>query len=258
MSDSTLSSIIPQLLPFRVSGRLARVLERALGIDQIEDVYASLRAIPGKTLIAERLLRHFEVTERVSEKDLQHIPRKGPSVVVVNHPFGILEGAILLTVLTRLRADVKFLANGVLEAIPEIRDFMIPVDPLGGPNASWSNHAGMRKSIEFLSAGGLLVIFPAGEVSHFHWRTRSITDPKWNPAISRMLAIANRRTRGISVIPAHVGGSNSLLFQAAGLVHPRLRTMMLGRELINKGRANVELRFGSPIAADKLLAIPIQ
>jgi putative hemolysin len=102
----------------------------------------------------------------------------------------------------------------------------------------------------------LLAIFPAGEVSHFQWKERSITDPKWNPAIARMLAIASRRAQGISVIPVYVEGSNSLLFQAAGLVHPRLRTIRLGRELLNKRRANVEIRIGSPIDAEKLLAIP--
>jgi len=43
-----------------------------------------------------------------------------------------------------------------------------------------------------------------------------------------MLAMAKRRTPGISVVPVYVEGRNSLLFQAAGLVHPRLRTVPVG------------------------------
>jgi putative hemolysin len=209
-----------------------------------------------ETPLAERLLKHLEITERVSQNDLERIPRHGPVLVVVNHPFGILEGAVLLTLITRLRSDVKFLANGILEAIPEIRNLLIPVDPLGGEKVARNSHTGVRNAVEFLAAGGLLVIFPAGEVSHFQWKERSITDPKWNPAIARMLAIASRGAQGISVIPVYVEGSNSLLFQAAGLVHPRLRTVMLGRELLNKRRATVEVRIGNPVAAEKLLAIP--
>jgi putative hemolysin len=254
--DTTFSSVIPNLLPFRVPSRIEAVLEHTLGVNQLERVYATLRAMTDETPIAERLLQHLEITERTSQKDLERIPRQGPVLLVVNHPFGILEGAVLLTLLSRIRSDVKFLANGILKAIPEIRERLIPVDPLGGEGAARSNCVGLRKSVEFLAGGGVMVIFPAGEVSHFQWRERSITDPKWNPAIAKLLAIASRRARGISVIPVYMEGSNSLLFQAAGLVHPRLRTIMLGRELLNKKRASVEVRIGSPIAAEKLLAIP--
>ncbi len=255
MSDTTFSSVVPRLLPFRVPSRIERVAGRALGIGELEGLYTTLRARSDETPIAERLLKHLEITERVSRKDLERIPRVGPALLVVNHPFGILEGAVLLKLLSQIRSDVKFLANGILEAVPEIRNLLIPVDPLGGAGATL-NRTGMRKAIEFLSGGGLLVIFPAGEVSHFQWRQRSITDPKWNPATARMLAIASRQTKDISVVPVYVEGSNSLLFQAAGLVHPRLRTIMLARELLNKRRANVEVRIGSPVAAGKLLAIP--
>jgi putative hemolysin len=255
VSDTIFSSAVPRLLTFRVPGRMEGVVERALGIAELAGLYTTLRAQRDETPIAGRLLKHLEITERVSQKDLERIPRLGPALLVVNHPFGILEGAVLLTLLSWIRSDVKFLANGILEAIPEIRNLLIPVDPLRDAGAT-SNHTGMRKAIEFLAAGGLLVIFPAGEVSHFQWRERSIADPKWNPAIARMLAIASRRAQGISVIPLYVEGSNSLLFQAAGLVHPRLRTVMLGRELLNKRRATIEVRIGSPVAAEKLLAIP--
>lgn len=255
MNDTIFSSIVPKLLPFRVPGRIETVAERAFGISELAGLYTTLRAKSDETPIAERLLKHLEITGRVSGRDLEHVPRFGPTLLVVNHPFGILEGAVLLTLLSRVRSDVQLLANGILEAIPEIRNLLIAVDPLRDAGATL-NHTGMRKAIEFLAGGGLLVIFPAGEVSHFQWKERSITDPKWNPAIARMLAIASRRTKDISVVPVYVEGSNSLLFQAAGLIHPRLRTVMLGRELLNKRRANVEVRIGSPVAADKLLAIP--
>jgi putative hemolysin len=255
VSDTIFSPVVARLLPFRIPSRIERMVERVLAIGELAGLYAALRAKSDETPIAGRLLKHLEITERVSRKDLERIPRLGPTLLVVNHPFGILEGAVLLTVLLRIRSDVKILANGILETIPEIRNLLIPVDPLGDAGATL-NHTGMRKAIEFLSGGGLLVIFPAGEVSHFQWRQRSITDPKWNPAIARMLAIASRQTKDISVVPVYVEGSNSLLFQAAGLVHRRLRTIMLARELLNKRRANVEVRIGSPVAAGKLLAIP--
>jgi putative hemolysin len=256
VSDTAFSAVIPNLLPFRVPGTIEAVLGYTLGINRLEGVYNKLRAMTDEAPIAARLLQHLEVTVRTSEKDQDHIPRQGPVLLAVNHPFGILEGAVLSTLLARVRPDVKFLTNGILQTIPDLRERLIAVDPMGGAGAARSNCAGVRQAVEFLADGGLLVIFPAGDVSHFQWRERSITDPKWNAGIARLLSIANRRVHDISVLPVHVEGSNSLLFQAAGMVHPRLRTMMLVRELLNKRGASVAVRIGSPIAAEKLLAIP--
>jgi putative hemolysin len=129
-------------------------VEHALGIDRLAGVYTTLRAMSDETPLAERLLKHLEITERVSQNDLERIPRHGPVLVVVNHPFGILEGAVLLTLIIRLRSDVKFLANGILEAIPEIRNQLILVDPLGGEKVARNNHTGVRNAVEFWQVVG--------------------------------------------------------------------------------------------------------
>lgn len=250
------TSVLPKLLAFPIPRPLEGALERILGIREMESVYATLRAMDQERPISERLLQHLEVTHRVSEKDLEHIPRKGPAVVVVNHPFGILEGAVLTTILRGVRFDVKFLANDVLAGIPELSELLIPVDPMGSANAVRHNPIGLRQSLNFLGDGGMLVVFPAGEVSHFRWRGRSISDPPWSPSVARIIEITSRRRAGLSVIPAYVEGANSALFQVLGLLHPRLRTALLARELLNKRQRHVKVRVGSPIAAEKLLAIP--
>ena len=252
MYDAVFDSVIPDLLPFRVPERLQRFLRRATGIGRVEEIYGELRAMDNAAPIAERLLRHLEVSVRVASRDLEHIPRTGPVVVVVNHPFGILEGAALASLLLRVRPDVRFLANGILTAVPELREMVIPVDPFGAR----SNVRGSRKAVDFLAQGGAVVIFPAGAVSHFQWKERSITDPKWSPAVAKIVALAARRAESLTVVPAYVEGANSVLFQAAGVVHPLLRTLLLGRELLNKRRTAVEVRMGAGIAAGKLLAIP--
>jgi putative hemolysin len=174
----------------------------------------------------------------------------------VNHPFGILEGAVLATILPRVRPDTRFMANRILSALPEMRDLLVSVDPMGGKSAKRGNRAGLRQSIEHLENGGLLVVFPAGEVSHFQWRKRVVTDPQWSPTIARMIEIAARRGSALRIVPAFVEGSNSFLFHAAGMLHPRLRTALLARELFNKRNGRVEVRFGSPIESEKLLSIP--
>jgi putative hemolysin len=256
VTNASQISVLPRLLAFPIPRPIEAALERVLGVRDVTAVYNSLRSANDGRGITERLLHHLEVTHRVAEKDLDHIPRSGAAVLVVNHPFGILEGAVLTTLLSGIRRDVKILANGVLTAIPEIRDLIISVDPTAGASAVRSNGGGLRQSLDFLAAGGLLVVFPAGEVSHFQWNQLSIVDPPWNPAVARVLAMAARLAPSLTIVPVHIQGANSSLFQFLGLFHPRLRTAMLARELLNKRRANVSVRIGSAIAVDKLLEIP--
>jgi putative hemolysin len=222
---------------------------RLLGLHQID-----LLLRPGDDVqpIPERLLHRLAVTCRLAEQDVRHIPPSGPVVIVANHPFGILEGAVLATVLMRVRPDVRFLVNSLLSAVPEIQDLLIPVDL----TAAHHNSAGLRQAIGFLHGGGCLVVFPAGEVSHFQLRDRAVTDSQWHTAVARMIEIAARKGTAVSVVPIYIEGSNSLWFQTLGLIHPRLRTMFLARELLNKRNRPVELRIGSPIASRKLLEIP--
>ena len=256
MVHSNLNSVLPNLFGFPLPAAVEGALERVLGIRDIRKVYGQLTAGTDERPIAEKLLQFLDVEYSASERDFDHIPRKGAAVMVVNHPFGVLEGAVLATLLSRVRSDVKFLANGILTAIPEIRDLLIPVDPTGHASATQTNPRGLRKALRFVEQGGLLVIFPAGEVSHFQWKQRGVTDPRWSAAVARVLEMAGSRAPEMVVIPAYVNGANSVLFQLIGLLHPRLRTAMLARELLNKRRAKVEIRAGNAIPISKVLAIP--
>ncbi|MBN9656741.1 MAG: lysophospholipid acyltransferase family protein [Acidobacteria bacterium] len=251
VATSTLQPAISTLLP--LPPPLRRLAAKALAFDRVEQTYAELRSGGDGRPFLQRLLDRLEVDCRVADRDLAQVPRSGPAVLVANHPFGILEGAVLATVLRNLRPDVRFLANGILGVFPEVREMLLSVDPMG--SAVRRNASPLRQAIEFLQGGGLLVVFPAGEVSHFQWRQRAVTDPEWNPAIARIIEICARRGVNVPVVPAYVEGRNSLLFQAAGVLHPRLRAALLARELFNKQRHGLDLRIGSPIEAVKLLAI---
>jgi len=202
----------------------------------------------------ERLLEIMEVTFSASPADLKHIPRTGPAVIVANHPFGLLEAVVLATVVRQIRTDVKILANDVLQRIPELRDLLIPVDVLGG--SARANVGGLRRAVRFLNEGGPLIVFPAGAVSHFHWRERASVDPPWNAAVVRMIRLASKTGATPAVVPVFVPGANSPSFHAAGWLHPSLRTALLARELFNKKRRQVELRVGHAVPCSKLAAMP--
>ena len=223
---------------------------RIPGMSELRAIYGRIQAPRDEISIGGRLLTELRISYQASAQDLSNIPKSGPAILVLNHPMGLLEGAVLMEVLRSIRGDVKFLANGILASIPELREWVISVDVMG--NAVRDNIAGMRQAVAHVASGGLLVVFPAGEVSHFQLRRMAVSDGEWHPSVARLVSMAKRRRTGVKIVPAFVSGANSWLFQAAGLLHSRLRTALLVRELLNKRESTVELRVGSAIAAERL------
>src|SRR5689334_4036952 len=122
-----LDAVLPRLLPFPLPAAGRSLVAKLLGLDEIGRIYEALQTIPGET-IADRLLTLLSVRCAIDDVDLLRIPRTGPAILTANHPFGILEGAVLASLLRRVRPDARFLANGLLATIPELRDLVIPVD----------------------------------------------------------------------------------------------------------------------------------
>ena len=237
LSQTVRSAALPPGFPAAL-GRAASLL---LGFDKAGRAYETVRAAGDARHLFERLLEFIEVTYSATPADLQQFPRKGPAVIVANHPFGILEAVVLATVVRQIRPDVKILASELLQTIPELSGLLVP---------------GLPHAMQFLNEGGLLIVFPAGAVSHYQWSERASVDPPWDAAIAQMITLAAKTGRPPVVVPVFVPGSNSLAFHAAGMVHPGLRTALLARELFNKQRAAVELRVGRAVSFEKLAALP--
>jgi putative hemolysin len=142
------------------------------------------------------------------------------------------------------------MANSFLDRIPALREHSIFVDPFGGDSATRANIRGIRQSIEWVRNGGMLVIFPAGEVSHVTFGEPRVVDPAWSSTVARII-----RKTGAPALPVYFDGRNSALFQIAGLIHPRLRTVMLPRELLRRRGKILPMRIGSPIAFSRLREI---
>jgi putative hemolysin len=235
--------------PFsRLPAPLAHTVSRLLRIDQLENLYDQARSRPA---FFSGLLEELEVETRVSPADLERIPASGPVIALSNHPFGILDGALLTELLGRVRSDVRVLTNRVLGQLPELAPFCFFIDPFERQESRRANGRALKQAIDHVREGGLLLVFPAGEVSHFDLRLRAIRDPEWMSTAARLVRITGAKT-----VPILVRGANSLKFQMLGMVHPRLRTAALPAELLNKRGQTVEVLIGSPIEASRLETMP--
>jgi putative hemolysin len=201
----------------------------------------------------ENLLAEMRVELRVDAADTARIPATGPVVVVANHPFGMLDGAVLAVLLTRVRPDVKVMTNYLLRDVPELARHCIFVDPFQGDVNSSGIHVNrraIREALAWLQQGGMLAIFPAGEVSHWQFPQGEIADPVWNDMAARLI----RRT-GAAALPLYFCGRNSVSFHLFGMIHPRLRTAFLLQEFLHQEGRTVEVRVGGEIPGDSMAGI---
>src|SRR6185437_8953407 len=224
-----------------------RALLAAPGISRLIRLRDDAKNFEDPFAFVDVALRELQVQLDLPSFEEERIPATGPVIITSNHPYGGLDGLMAMATIGRRRRDLKILVNPELAQLDAIGSLMIPVDPFGGPQSKRANVAGMRKAVRWLEDGGALMIFPAGEVSHLHLRTLSISDPPWSTTSARLI-----RMSGAPVVPMYFGGANSALFQLAGIVHPKLRTLLLPHELGNKLGARVPVRLGQPLAPAKL------
>lgn len=223
-------------------------MEHLLAFPRLNKAYADARQQSDDRSFFDKALDTLGVAYDLPADDLRRLSQvTGPAIIVANHPFGGIEGLILSSLLTSLRCDVKFMANHLLGIIPEMRDLIISVHVFNGKDSVSRNIRPLRECINHVRNGGMLVVFPAGTVSHLDIQNGAVSDPFWSTTIARLV-----RKTGAPVMPLFFHGMNSAWFQLAGLVHPLFRTALLPNELLNKRRRVIQMRIGSPIPFERL------
>jgi len=200
--------------------------------------------------IFEKVLSALEIRLDVPDGEWERIPESGALLVAANHPTGILDGAIAAAICLRRRHDVRILVNHLLPVHEAVEPWLIRVDPYGRDGSVEANRGAMRQAVRWLKQGGVLIVFPAGDVSRIHWKHWAIEDPDWNPSIARLI-----RAGGAAALPVHIRAGNSPVFHLLGAVHARLKTVMLPFEMLNKRGAVVRVRVGKPVPLRKLASL---
>lgn len=190
---------------------------------------------------ADHLLENMNITIDVAPEQLENIPKEGGFVLVSNHPFGGIEGVMLLSAIAKVRPDFKVMANFILSHIPNLKECFFAVNPFE-KNPEWkSSVGGIKGAIQHIAAGNGLGVFPAGEVSRYHGHDYP-EDLPWSTSIARII-----KNAGVPVIPVFWEGRNSRLFYAVDKIHSMLGTARLTKELINKHDTCFNLQIGKPI-----------
>lgn len=221
---------------------LAAMTMKIAGLDKLNELYDRLADYKGVEF-SDKVLEFLEITLNVNTSALENIPKEGGVVITSNHPFGGLDGLAALSILGKVRKDVKILTNFILSKVPNVSDHFIPINTtyafgkFTAPTIS-----GLRQAEEHLLKGGLLVIFPAGEVSSWNNQGKVVEDAEWMTYISRQV----RRSK-CPVIPMYFHGKNSKYFQWLGRISTKLSDLRFTGEIFDKKGKEIKVRIGSVI-----------
>lgn len=226
-----------------------RWIEKLLGLTTLERFHETLQALPSSTSFPRRVLDIMQIRIDCNEENRARIPATGPLAVVANHPYGAVEGLGLLETIRTVRPDVKVLANFILSRIPELREDMIFVNPFSSSHSMGYNIHALRQALNWIKEGHALIIFPAGEVASYAPGTFRVREAPWHTHTITLIRKADPQTR---ILPVYIPGKASLFFHLLGKIHPRLRTLLLPREMLRLQKHSLALHIGHPIDALQL------
>lgn len=230
--DSVLDDLWPQAKPAPWQKNL---LKKLLHEEEFQQFAADHRHLKGLDMV-EQVLEHLDILCTIPAHDLEQIPAHGPLIVIANHPTGTLDGLALLYAVSRVRRDVKVVTNRMLTHLAPLSSLFIPVDNMGGRTAKSS----FTLMEQHLQNGGVLIFFPAGEVSR---PTRTgIRDKKWQPGFIKLAG----KFRA-PLLPVHIHARNSLLFYASTLLSPDLSMLLLMQQKFRRRHSRLPVKIGQQI-----------
>lgn len=228
--------------------RFAGLLMRILGIDKLNILYDKAADSEG-AMFASCLLDELQCDCQIGHAErLQQLP-KGAFITISNHPYGSLDGIMLVDLIGSRRTDFKVMVNEILALVEPLTPSFITVTPTGNTKQSIhaTNLAGIREVLNHIREGHPMGFFPSGAVSDYHPREHAISDRQWQDSLIRLIQKAE-----VPVVPIRFYDRNSRFFYFLGLISWRIRVLRLPRELLwQRGRMQ-RIDVGEVISVDKL------
>ncbi len=223
-------------------------VEKLTGRDYLQNIYNQLHEeTPNPFDVWENALDKLDIKMDFDHSQLEKAPRQGPVIFVANHPFGVVDGAIMCHLVTRVRRDYFLLVNEVLSHEPIMKGHLLPVDFRGNDEALATNLETKERTTERLRNGEALAIFPSGGVATSMKFFGEVREFPWR----RFICTRIHETE-CTVVPLYFHGRNSRLFQFVSKFSMNLRLGLLLHEIMNKRGKTIRIEIGDPITYDEM------
>ena len=249
MKDSLISiEDIKKIHPiFRKSygDKLARFVMKAAGLHNVNRIYDCAKHEKGTDIEDIMIDKGIGAIRAVHNIDVLRQFDGKPFITVSNHPYGHIDGIMLIGEVAKVRTDFKVMVNWMLAMIDIMEDHFIGVNPYSsGSLAERSSTSGVKECIQHLKAGHPLGFFPAGAVSKT--KINRIEDREWQSGVIKLIQKAK-----VPVVPVYISGNNSWFFNFLDIVNWRLRSVRLCHELNTKKGKTIHMTFGEPISVEE-------
>lgn len=184
----------------------------------------------------EQVLEYFNISYSARNVEKERIPTEGKLVIIANHPIGSLDALALIKLVSEVRRDIKVVANEMLMALPPLHSMLLPVNNIQGGTPKEN----IQKIQNHLQAEGIVIVFPAGEVSRL--RPQGIRDTKWRSGFLRIAKQAKA-----PILPVFIDGKNSRVFYGLSMLYKPLAAMLLVKEMFKQKRNHLPMRIGEVI-----------
>lgn len=180
------------------------------------------------------------------------IPSKGSLIIIANHAFGVVDGVIMCSLLTKIRQDYKIITHKVLRQAEAVKEKIIPIDFAPTKEALFTNIESRKESKKILNDKGVILIFPSGQIATKQKlkRNTKATDHEWK-LFTAKLAL---RTHS-PVLPMFFEGQNSELFHIANKMGQTFRYSLMMYELKRRIGKTIKVHVGKVIPYKKIKEI---
>ena len=169
---------------------------------------------------------------------------EGAFITVSNHPYGGLDGIILIDMIAGIRPDYRLMVNKMISRMKTVKSNIISVSPVDDNNNrdTGTNARAIRETLTHLHTGHPAGFFPSGAVSDFSLKELRIRDREWQESILRII-----RSVKVPIVPIRFFDINSPFFYFLGIINWKIRLLRMPSELFNKRNQEPRIAIGSII-----------
>ena len=217
-----------------VSNAIIRCLEKVTGQPIVEKLYFdyvndNLNPEYFWSDALDRLRIKLDVRKDIYNGVLASIPSTGRVVAIANHPYGVIDGLALCSIMAEARQDYKIITHRVLRQAPAVMDKILPIDFDETEAALKTNLESRRQALKHLKHGGAIIIFPAGAISLSPNIVGAASDEPWKSFVAKLAMQPDTTT-----VPFYFEGRNSALFQIARKISLTLGYSLMFREICKR------------------------
>ena len=234
-SDSKLLTKLPSFVV-----RLISKIVKEKQINELLNKYSD--DIGGDFL--ENILKELNITLKI--EGLENLPKNEKCFFVSNHPFGIIDGLILTSIVNDKYGHLKAIANDAFDYIPHLKPFIISVNVYG--KSSKEHITALEKTYQ---SNIPITHFPAGAVSRM--TAGKIQDDVWKKSF-----IKKAKQHKRDIVPFYIYGKNSNLFYSVYRIRKwfgisqNIELVLLPGEMFKKRNKIIKINIGNPIAHNSL------